>query len=126
MRHNTAQVLRKMLRRGPRTRHELSGAARRIAVVVNRKSKRVLQDRIYSKPIPVGRRSGRPKWRRTGDVKRRETARAEGLDVVLENRSGHAVARHDLGTPRGRRIVSEGVESVQWHSEAIEASRAEI
>lgn len=63
------------------------------------------------------------KWRRTGNLKRMETAKAEGPHVVLRNNARYSLARNNLGTSAGRKIRSPGVKSVQWQKQAVENRR---
>ena len=126
---NAKEIAARMKARGPAVIRELRKAARELAPELEAESKRILSKRIYSVPIPKRPRSGKPKWTRAGQgggILAHEKARPDGVTVVMTNDSDHALARHALGTPEGRRIVSEGVQSVQWHTEAIAAKRPRI
>jgi hypothetical protein len=100
------------------------GQARRkaqdsIRSVILEESRKILATKIYSKPIPRRPRSGKPKWVRKQELYQAEQCVIQGGDVILRNTSKHAKSRYDLGTPQGRPIRSEGVESVQWQHEAL-------
>lgn len=107
-------------------RRNLLATAREMAPRVQELSRRVLQAKIYSKPIPRRKRSGREKWHRSRQLLNLETAEARGQDIVLRNASDHAIHRKNLGTPAGRRIVSEGVEVVDWQGDTRAQVRAEL
>lgn len=141
MTHNAAKLVRKMRARRAAVERELKAAGRVLAPALNAEAKRIMQEQIYNVPIPLKKSSDRSlptnaavrrkttkgkhgKWQRTGALKRRETARPVGMTVVLENRQRYAPARHALGTSEGRRIVSPGVQSVQWQTEALANKRA--
>lgn len=122
MRSNFGQLANRARRRQRAVRQELQRAARVIAVRLEKRSKSILRAKIYAVPIPK-RSSGKPKWKRTNELLQREEGFADGVDVVLRNGSDHAKPRETLGTSKGRPIVSPGVKSVQWQSEAVLAER---
>lgn len=119
---NFGQLANRARRRQRAVRQELQRAAKVIAVRLERRSKAILKAKIYSVPIPK-RGSGKPQWKRSGELLERETGLPDGVDVVLRNGSDHAKPRERLGTSKGRPIVSPGVKSVQWQSEAVLAER---
>jgi hypothetical protein len=125
MRSNAGQIAARMRARQAASQRELRTAARRIAIQMRKATTRVMRSRIYSVPIPRTR-TGLPKWVRTGELLGKEAARADGVRVILSNPTGHAIPRYTLGTPAGRNIVSHGVQSVQWHREAIMQERGYI
>lgn len=63
------------------------------------------------------------RWKRSGNLKRSETARADGPNVVLQNNASYSLARNNLGTPAGRKIKSPGIRSVQWQAKAVQLRR---
>lgn len=86
----------------------------------------VLKRRQFERPLPEkskvrGKTSKGQygQWQRTGALLRAEKGRADGMKIILSNGQEYAVARHNLGTDKGRKIVSPGVLSVQWHAEAV-------
>lgn len=124
--HNAGEIVKKMLGRKTAVIRELSAAARQLAPELNVESKRILSRRIYSIPVPRGPRSGKPGWKRTAGLLNNERAKADGVNVVLTNGQVYAGPRYRLGTPEGRQIRSSGVQSVQWHHEAIQAKKTVI
>lgn len=142
---NAAAVFLRMAARPEAVRRELETAARRLAPRLNRAAKKILNRRIYSKEIPFkkstsaktrAQQAGTSKqtkggkatrlWRRTGELLRRERALADGMAVVMVNDVAYAVPRYMLGTAEGRDIRSAGVESVQWHAEALVEEREAV
>ena len=133
---NAAQILAKMQRRKQAVSNELEKAARALGPELSAEAKKIQQERIYNVPIPA-RRTARnaPKtttkgkagqWQRTGNLKRSEGWRVEGVTLWLTNNAEYAGARYALGTPGGRRIITPSVQSVQWHAEAITKKRERI
>lgn len=116
LRTNAYQLARRMQNRPARVQTELERVARTWAREAGVRARRVMRAQIYAKPIPRSR-TGREKWRRTRRLLNAEKWRPEGLSIIGENMTPYAAARHALGTPEGRSIVSEGVESVQWQDE---------
>jgi hypothetical protein len=125
MTSNVEGVLRRMNSRRRAVEQRLGEAAREIAVEVGAESKRVMQTEVYNVPVPK-RKSGKPAWTRTGNLKRRESSRADGAAVILENRAAYAVPRYTLGTPESERVNRPPVRSVQWQAEAIAKLRPRI
>lgn len=134
---NAQMVFRAMLAKKAACERELSAAAKPIAVLCGAETKKILQAEIYDVPIPLKPKSDRKlsakaavrskttkgkhgKWQRSGALKRRETAYARGVNVILENKQSYAASRHALGTPGHRQIRSPGVRSVQWQKQAVE------
>lgn len=152
---NAGQILNRMMRRKTAVTRELNRAAVRIKVIFLSESRQVLNEQVYSVPIPtvprrkrkvsdhpqfslesrreVGHRfeeRKRPKrekaWKRTGQLKAREGARTLGPVVIMFNPMAYAAARYALGTEDGRPIRTPGVKSVQWHAVVIERKRPAI
>lgn len=140
---NAKDILRKMRARKAAVERELAGAARQLGPELSADAKRIQQLRIYNVPIPLKASSERKlganspirkrttkgqhgKWQRSGNLKRSEGWRTEGVTLYLTNNTEYAAARDALGTARGRKIKSPGVQSVQWQVEAITRKRARI
>ena len=140
---NAQAILGRMHARSARVRSELERAARDISNELTGEAKRVLQDEVYNVPIPLKASADRRlsptaavrskttkgklgQWTRTGNLKRRERGKAQGPVVIMENTARYSLARHNLGTSKGRQIRSKGVKSVQWHGEAIKRKRGYI
>jgi hypothetical protein len=141
---NAATVLRKMNARKERVTRELNAAAHQLGPELAGEAKRRMQDGIYNVPIPLTARANKRlgsnaavrkrttkgaagQWQRTGNLKRSEGWRVEGVTLFLTNNAEYAAARYTLGTPRSsRKIRSPGVQSVQWQEQAITAKRARI
>lgn len=132
---NVNDVLRLMESRIPQIQPALMQAARRIAPIVERDSRRVMQEDIYD--IPEKRsRSGRLKWIRNVRLLMAERAEIEGFDVALVNRTEYAAPRYHLGwyNPGPPTLVRKGggkarqvrppQRSTQWQHKAIRMSRA--
>lgn len=133
---NVGALLKTMNQRKAAVLRELSVAARELAPVILAEDKQLIQSEIYDVPIPLKAGAARRlsptakirsrvskgkdgKWVRTGNLKRSETVRAVGIDIVLKNNANYALYRNALGTPAGRKIVSPGVRSVQWQAQAV-------
>ena len=142
---NVLQVLGRMQARKTAVTSELHGAARKVALELNAEAKRIMNRDIYSVEIPFNSRASAAdraefsgtstqrskgkvirKWRRTGNLLRRERSKAVGTDVVLTNDAAYARPRYTLGTPEGRKIRTPSVRSVQWQEEAVAAKRTFI
>lgn len=142
---NADEIYRRMLARQQAVKRELTAAAREIAPALRRENRKILQEKIYSVEIPfnakatardrkryagTSRQTARGEeirqWRRTGELLRREQAKAEGAVVILFNPVSYAGARYRLGTEEGRKIRTPGVQSVQWHREALDKRRTWI
>ena len=143
-----------MQRRKERVTRELSAAAVIIKVRLVSESRKILSEKVYSVPIPLrprnvagltrsqlkklyhadGSRTSTQrvggknvtKWKRSGQLLARESGRTEGPVVYLFNPMAYAVARYILGTAEGGRIVTSGVQSVQWEAEAVQRNRSFI
>lgn len=128
LRHNAFVLAQKMARRRHAVERELGRAAVLIKVKLVAASKKILSARIYSVPVPVSG-TGRALWKRAGGgggILGLEKGYTRGATVVLQNQSAHSIPRYRLGTSQGRRIVSPGIQSVQWHEEAIAQERGFI
>jgi hypothetical protein len=130
---NISEVIGKMEARGAAMQRAQMLAARRIAPVVERDSKRVMQEEIYD--IPEKRsNTGRALWVRTVRLLLAERVEVEGTDTVLVNRMEYAAARYRLGDPEnptkaasgGPRQVQPPQRSVQWQWKAAMMARAYI
>lgn len=140
---NAGQILAKMRRRKERLAGELGKAARELGPELSAEAKRIQQERIYNVPIPLKKTADRKlganasirrrttkgslgQWQRTGNLKRSEGWRVQGVTLWLTNNAEYAGARYALGTPGGRPIRTPSVQSVQWHQEAITKKRERI
>lgn len=128
---NAAAILARMRQRQQRMEKALGAAARELAPVMARETKGLLQSEIYSVPIPRRRgRRGKGRWRRSGNLKRRERAYADGVTVVLENQANYAAARSALGSKgpenRAGRKNRPPTRSIQWQAEAVRKRRGYI
>jgi hypothetical protein len=118
MKGTPGQIADLMRRRAAAVVPALEFAAGRVAVLAKAESKRIMQADIYNVAIPKTAK-GTPKWRRSGQLKRREEGFARGVVVILRNTTPYALSRYTLGTPDERAIQSPGVKSVQWQGEAV-------
>ena len=153
---NAANILKKMKARQGAVERELTAVATPIKNALVAESRRVLGEFIYDVPIPTiprrkkkvsaefptfsvetkrelghsFKRRSRAKreklWKRTGQLRARETGRVEGPNVVLFNPMVYAAARYSLGTEHGRQISTPGVKSIQWQMKALERQRPTI
>src|SRR5205085_5001623 len=130
---NTAEVIGKMRARAASVVRELEVAARQMAPIIERDSKRVMQEKIYD--IPEKRsRSGRALWIRTVRLLQAEHAEVRGVDVELSNPMEYAGARYHFGDPERPTKAASGVprqvrppqRPVQWQREAMMMDRASI
>lgn len=138
---NAGALARRFQARAEAVRPALERAAVKVARVVQIECRRVMTQKIYSAPIPLTARAdarlradspirghvnkGRHgQWRRTGALRRAEQAKPKaGGAVALTNDRPYAKARHQLGLPGGRRIVSPGVQPAPWRTEGIARTR---
>jgi hypothetical protein len=113
VRTNAHQLAQRHMQRAQAAIPALERVAQEWQDRFERESKRTLRSQVYAVPVPRGK-NGRPRWKRSRELLNSETARADGMDVVMENTAPHAPARNALGTPEGRPIRSPGIKSVQW------------
>lgn len=85
-------------------------------------SKKHMQRLIYDKPIP-NYPNGKPQWKRTGQLMRRERSTIERQGgqprVILVNTTRYAEYRHEMGKP-GRRNTTR---PAHWRDEARQEMR---
>ena len=125
LRSNAAYLARRFEERKEDLVPALEQAAQDMAKTLERESRKVLQAEVYAVPIPRGK-NGKPKWKRSRKLKAAETARPDGMRVLFENSMVYARARNALGTPKGRKIRSPGIKSVQWQKLVLLRRRAWI
>jgi hypothetical protein len=125
IRSNAKEIARKMQRRGPAIERGLERAARTLADESQKESRRILQVKVYNVPVPLNEKS-LPKWQRTRDLLLSEKSYPAGPDVYMVNDSDHAIARAELGFPGGRKIVSPGIQRVDWQAEAAANLRRRV
>jgi hypothetical protein len=113
VRTNAHQLAQRNMQRAQAAIPALERVAQEWQDRFERESKRTLRSQVYAVPVPRGK-NGRPRWKRTRELLNSETARADGMAVVMENAAPHATARNTLGTPGGRAIRSPGIKSIQW------------
>ncbi len=167
---NAAKIAAKMNRRKKSVEHELGVAARTLSLVMVGETKSIIQDKIYNVPIPLtkradetlpansplrkattkghsrkvrGKQTRTSKWERSGNLKRSESATADGADVVMRNNAKYAKPRFALGGPNppnaaGRKAGTQRSQpntpdaqksktvSTQWQSEAVTNKRTLI
>lgn len=141
---NAEVILRRMNQRKAQVVAGLNAAARTLGPELSAEAKRLMQTGIYNVPIPLtasaNRRLGqnaavRSKttkeqygvWSRSGNLKRSEGWRVEGVTLWLTNNAEYAAARYTLGTAQSsRKIRTPGVQSVQWQEQAITNKRVRI
>jgi hypothetical protein len=83
-----------------------------------RRSNALITKEIYSKPEDQTA-SGKPKWRRTGQLAHRETLAFEddGLTAVIVNETAYAEPRHEAGKPGRRKINPNRV--AHWRDDMV-------
>lgn len=127
---NAAGVARELEKRAARLVPLTRRAASEATAILLTGSREALQSLIYAKPIPR-RRSGKPKWTRSGRLLRGETKTigADGGSVVgtIDNATPYAIYRHQL---QGRNAAPWREVAVQKHGAtaraAFEMALAEI
>lgn len=79
---------------------------------------------IYAKPVDATA-SGKPKWRRTGQLKGHERVvpSVDGLGFALVNDMEYAEARHEMGKAGSKRKTTR---PAHWRDEMREELRQEI
>jgi hypothetical protein len=106
----------RMLSRALAVTPELRAAAVDIARELRKDSQSILSSQVYGVPIPRSP-TGRPLWRRTGQLYRRETWRPVGAAVRHQNLTPYARHRRNLGLPGHRQ--PKYTRSVQWYEDAV-------
>lgn len=101
----TAEALaRRMQRRASVVTKEFEATSRGVAVSAVKFTKGLMTEQIYS--VPEDRtKSGKKKWRRTGNLRRSEQATlVSPFEVVIKNTAAYALPRHEAGKPGARKI----------------------
>jgi hypothetical protein len=95
----------------------LQEAARRLAVEALATSRQLLTSEIYDKPVDR-RANGKPKWTRTGQLRRAERVEVRpGPSVVLVNDQAYAEPRHEANKP-GRRVINVN-RTAHWRDDTL-------
>jgi hypothetical protein len=113
-----AQIAKLMQRRADLVEPEFLATSRGLAKSAVKFTKELMTNEIYAIPEDVTR-SGKKKWRRTGQLRRSE--RAEVVDpytVRVYNTMAYAQPRHEAGKP-GARAINPARES-HWRDELVE------
>ena len=109
------QLARKYERRATALPRELRAAQDRIGIEAVRLLREAMDRLIYATPIPTNK-SGRPKWRRTGNLRRNEKwQRVDNETVQVTNTMPYAEPRHEAGKP-GRRATTR---PAHWRDEVF-------
>ncbi len=99
-----AELARAHRKRAALVEKEFRKTSNGLAVSVVKFTRELMTKEIYA--IPVDKtKAGKPKWRRTGNLRRSE--RAEVVDaytVRVVNDASYALPRHEAGKPTGRNI----------------------
>ena len=102
-------LLRKMQARRVAIAPAMQKATGEATRLVWERSKAHMRQDIYGKPIPKRPRSGKPKWRRTSNLRKSEKKRMlSAYEGIVQNPAkakagggGYAHARHNLGLAPG-------------------------
>jgi hypothetical protein len=116
-----AQLAAKQKRRAARLQRELAQTARGIAISARRLSRELMTQGIYA--LDVDRTaSGKPKWRRTGHLRRSERYEIRSpVEVAIVNDAAYAEPRHEAGKP-GRRNINP-LRRTHWRDEMAAVMR---
>lgn len=99
--HNLRDMRRLMESRASAVARELRRENVEIAKDLTAESQRLLQADVYAVPVKTSR-TGRPLWRRTGELKAADRWVAQGMAVLHRNKAAHYPHRHRYGKPGGR------------------------
>ena len=81
-------------------------------------AKKEMRTLIYNKEIPRRPRSGKPQWRRTGNLRRSEKYRMMSAYIgVIYNDANYAEYRHDMGNPKYSKRKTEF--PAPWRDNAV-------
>ena len=112
---------RRYRRSGPALRNELRRMGQRLLQL----SLITLRDEVYSKPEDVAA-SGKPKWRRTGNLLLSEGLKEDSFDsITLVNTAVYAHRRHEANKP-GFPYKVNPARTAHWRDDAIAKLRAEL
>jgi hypothetical protein len=99
----------------------LAQAGRGLLVAALSLAREILNREVYGPAVDVSS-TGRPKWRRTGALKRGEVGEVRGpTEVAVVNRVAYAEPRHEAGKPGRRRINPLRVS--HWRDEMAKVMR---
>jgi hypothetical protein len=113
------EIARLMQRRADLVEPEFLATSRGLAKSAVKFTKELLTSQIYAIPEDVNPKTGKKRWRRTGQLRRSE--RAEVVDpytVRVYNTAAYAQPRHEAGKP-GARAINPARES-HWRDELLE------
>lgn len=102
---NINKLVNKWMKRRDELIPGLRLATRRSVAIVLAETKKHINKDIYSKPVPSRVKSGKPAWRRTGNLRRNERGKvlSDFLGLIENPASsksgGYALARHEMGKP---------------------------
>lgn len=124
--HNASRWLSEMRARTGLVQSNLHTAIKRATLYYSGVSRRYMKQLIYDKPIPRRPRSGKPYWRRTGNLRRSErTGMASPLVGYVRNTAVYARHRHNLDYSRVRRAPG-GNRTAHWRTDAMTEARPHI
>lgn len=122
IRSNTEQLARKNERRAEALPAEVLYAMLEVRDLALKISLKYMDQLIYAIPVPL-KKNGRPRWRRTGQLRRRERSQIQGgkngPQVVLINTTRYAEIRHEMGK-EGRKKTNR---PAHWRDAAREEMR---
>lgn len=115
-----AELAARMAERQASVQPAFRRATTSLVVAALRFAKLKLTELIYSQPIPIRPRSGKPKWRRTGNLRRSERSEVRSAySGAVVNDASYAVPRHEMGKPGHRQTIYPA----HWHDELRHAFR---
>lgn len=99
-----AQLAARHRRRAAAVPREFRQTANGLKIACVKFTRELMTKEIYG--IPVDKtKAGKPKWRRTGNLRRSERAEvSDPYTVRVVNDAGYALFRHEAGRPGGRKI----------------------
>lgn len=123
MAFTAAEIAARWARRGGAVNPEVRRTVRQLGERVLAAGLRHMEADIYAKPVDRSG-TGRPKWQRTGDLKRAERLEwaPDGAGFTLTNALDYAEPRHEAGKP-GRRKTTR---PAHWREEALAELRVAI
>jgi hypothetical protein len=117
------QLARRMLARRDLVEQEMRKTAGGLGLSAVKFTKELMTREIYAVPEDISPRTGRKKWRRTGQLRRAERFELrDSYSVAVLNDQVYAEPRHEAGKP-GRRGINPLRES-HWRDELAKTFRS--
>lgn len=112
-----AQLAARHRRRAAAVEKEFRQTSNGLKIAAVKFTRELMTREIYGIPVDVTK-AGKPKWRRTGNLRRSERAEVTSpYEVRIVNDAGYALFRHEAGKPGHRRVNPLRVS--HWRDELV-------